>query len=126
MKTTRLFTSTMVIALIGVCGCAARHKPDSAMAGAAAQPAKTMSRLAAESDFAMLQGTWKGQETGDNAEGPCYLMISGKSIEFRAPNPTEWYKGTFSLRLEAEPKRVVFAISGCAAEEYVGKTSFAI
>ena len=79
-----------------------------------------------KSDSAALQGTWKGREiTGDPA-GPCYLIISGKTLEYRGANTNEWYKGTFSLREDTNPRQVVVAIAACSIPQYIAKTSHGI
>ena len=78
-----------------------------------------------KSDSATLQGTRQGQETG-RTEGMCRLMISGNTLEFRGADPREWYKGTFTLREDTNPKQLVVAIAECPAPEYVGKTVYAI
>ena len=78
-----------------------------------------------KSDSATLQGTWKGQEAGANTEGPA-LVISGNALEFRGENPNEWYKATFTLREDTDPKQLVATITECPFPKYVGKTSQAI
>jgi uncharacterized protein (TIGR03067 family) len=79
-----------------------------------------------KSDAATLQGTWTGRDSGDNTGGECCLVISGKSLEFRGANADEWYKGTFSLREDVNPKQVVFSITECAVPKYNGKTSYSL
>ena len=90
--------------LLGASGCSTLHKSDSAT----------------------LQGTWKGQEVGITTEGECSIIVSGNNLEFRGVNPNEWYKGTFSLREDVNPKQVVFSITECPAPKYNGKTSYAL
>ena len=53
-------------------------------------------------------------------------VCSGKNLEFHGSDPNDWYKGTFSLREDANPKRCIFRVTECAAPDYVGKTSYAI
>jgi uncharacterized protein (TIGR03067 family) len=79
-----------------------------------------------KSDSATLQGTWTGQEIGRRTDGTCSLMIAGNKLEFRGADPREWYKGTFTLREDTNPKQLVGAIAECPAPEYVGKTVYAI
>ena len=79
-----------------------------------------------KSDSSVLQGTWKGQEAGRPGEGTCTLTVSGNSLEFRGANPNEWYKGTFTLREDQDPKQLVGAITDCSAPQYIGKTVNAI
>jgi uncharacterized protein (TIGR03067 family) len=75
-----------------------------------------------KSDTSILQGTWTGQETGRPAAGTCYLIISGNTLEFRGSSENEWYKGTFTLREDSNPKQLIGVISDCPAPDYVGKT----
>jgi uncharacterized protein (TIGR03067 family) len=75
-----------------------------------------------KSDTSVLQGTWKGPETGRAAAGMCSLIVSGNTLEFRGGNENEWYKGTFTLREDTKPRQVVAVISECPAPQYVGKT----
>ncbi len=79
-----------------------------------------------KSDTAALQGTWNGQEMGRRTEGICCLKISGNALEFRAADTNEWYKGTFTLREDTNPRQLVGVVSECPAPEYVGKTVYAI
>jgi len=105
MKTTKhLLTFVLFAALVGSMGCSTLHK----------------------SDTARLQGSWKGPEIGGRATGPCYLSISGNTMEFRGADPREWYKATFSLREDTDPKQVVASITECPFSRYVGKTSYAL
>src|SRR5512138_1025185 len=50
------------------------------------------------SDSSALQGKWKGPEAGRPTEGACLLTVSGNTLEFRAADTNEWYKGTFTPR----------------------------
>ena len=81
---------------------------------------------AVKSDSDTLQGTWKGREIGAQPDGPCYLTVSGKNLEFHGVDTNEWYKGTFTLREDAHPKQLIAKITGCPAPEYVGQTGYAI
>jgi uncharacterized protein (TIGR03067 family) len=105
MKRTASILSLVSIAvLLGATGCSTLHKSDSAT----------------------LQGTWKGQEIGVSTEGECCLVISGNNLAFVGVNTNEWYKGTFSLREDVNPKLVVYSITDCPAPRYNGKTSYAL
>lgn len=79
-----------------------------------------------KSDSAILQGTWVGQEVGRNTPGECSLIVSGNNFEFRGADSREWYKGTFALRPEAQPRQLIGNIADCPAPQYVGKTVNAI
>ena len=93
-----------IVALLGVSGCSALHKSDSAI----------------------LQGMWKGQEIGGPAGGLCSFIISGTVLEFRGADTKEWYKGTFTLREDTNPRQVVAVITECPFPQYMGKTTHAI
>lgn len=73
-----------------------------------------------------LQGTWKGQETGANAKGLPTLVLSGANLEFHGADTNEWYKASFILREDTNPKQLVAVITECPAPQYVGKTANAI
>ena len=103
-KNNGILNLVIAAVVLGATGCATTHHPDSAA----------------------LQGTWKGQEVGANSAAPCYLVITGQSLEFRGANPNEWYKGTFELRENTTPRQALFTISDCAAPKYVGKIAYAI
>jgi uncharacterized protein (TIGR03067 family) len=77
-------------------------------------------------DSAVLQGTWSGQEVGAKAQGSPSLTFSGATLEFHGGNPQEWYKGTFTLREDTNPKRLDAVVTDCPVPQYVGKTSHAI
>lgn len=79
-----------------------------------------------QSDTTALQGRWKGKDSGGSGEGLCCLTISGNTIEFRAADTNEWYKGTFTLRQDTNPKQLVAVVSECPAPQYIGKTAYAI
>jgi uncharacterized protein (TIGR03067 family) len=78
------------------------------------------------SDSAALQGTWTGKELSADSDDPCRLLVSGQSFEFHGPDSNEWYKGTFTLREDSNPKVMVAAITECPVEKYVGKSDYAI
>ncbi len=79
-----------------------------------------------KSDSNPLQGTWKGEEIGGNAQGPCYLIISGQTLEFRGADTNEWYKGTFTLREETKPPQLIGEIKDCPFPQVIGSTVHAI
>jgi uncharacterized protein (TIGR03067 family) len=97
---------------------------------ASAQPigssATQSSAKAAPSDSAALQGTWTGKELSADSDDACRLVVSGQSFEFHGADPNEWYKGTFTLREDSNPKVMVAAITECPVEKYNGKTDYAI
>src|ERR1035437_7272679 len=79
-----------------------------------------------QSDSVALQGTWKGQEIGVNAKGSPSLVLSGANLEFRGADTNEWYKATFTLREDTNPKKLIAVVTDCPFPQYVGKTSQAI
>ena len=103
-KTADVLGLVSIAVLLGVSGCSTLHKSDSAT----------------------LQGTWQGKEIGGKAEGACYLVVSGNNAEFRGADTNEWYKATFSLRADTNPRQVVCFTTGCSWPPCVGKTMFAI
>ena len=76
--------------------------------------------------MAALQGTWTGHEAGAGGPGSVSIVIQGTNLEFHGANPQEWYKGTFTLREDTNPKQLVGVVTDCPAPQYVGKTSYAI
>ena len=78
------------------------------------------------SDSAALQGKWTGRELGANTPGSDSLVISGATLELRGEDTNEWYKATFTLREDTNPKRLDVVVTECPFAQYVGKTSKAI
>ena len=78
------------------------------------------------SDSVTFQGTWNGREMGRQTEGACYFMMSGNALEFQGVNTNEWYKGTFVLREDTNPKQLVGTITECPDPKFVGKAVYAI
>jgi uncharacterized protein (TIGR03067 family) len=70
-----------------------------------------------------LQGNWKGKELGGDNDGPVSLKVEGNRFEFHGADPNEWYKGTFTLREDTDPKQFVALIAECANQDFIGKTS---
>lgn len=98
----KVFSLVIVLTLIGFAGCS-RHKPDSVA----------------------LQGAWQGSQKGQSQAGDS-LTLSGDKLEFHTANGQEWYKGTFTLHEDTNPKQMTVVITDCAAPQYVGKTANAI
>ena len=76
------------------------------------------------SDIDLLQGTWVGNEIGNN-EGQWTLTVSGTKIDVKGPEP-QTYSGTLKLNAEVEPKQADLVIEKCPFEEYVGKSALSI
>lgn len=104
MRTSAGVIGLAVAVVLAVAGCSTLHKSDSSA----------------------LQGTWKGQEAGRFTAGTCCLIISGNTLEFRGANTNEWYKGTFTLREDQNPKQLIGVVTECPAPQYIGKPAYAI
>jgi uncharacterized protein (TIGR03067 family) len=125
-KIANILTLCITIALLGASGCSTTHQPNSSAPSASQSPPARAPGSNAQTDSDTLQGTWKGRELTGNNDGPCYLIVSGKNFEFRGANKHEWYKGTFTLREDANPKQLLGSITECPDPKYNGKTSNAI
>jgi hypothetical protein len=76
-----LCCSVAVLAL----GCAKPHRPD----------------------VIALQAKWSGTESGDPKGAPaCSMVLDGGKMEFHGADPGEWYKGTYTLREDKNPKQM--------------------
>jgi uncharacterized protein (TIGR03067 family) len=78
------------------------------------------------SDSTVLQGAWSGREMGAKGTEFPSLVIRGSNLEFHGADSNEWYKATFSLREDTNPKQLVAVITECPYRQYVGKTENAI
>jgi len=78
------------------------------------------------SDASTLHGTWNGQEVGAKTQGTPSLAFEGTTLEFHGANPQEWYKATFTLRENTNPKQLDAVVTDCPVPKYVGKTAHAI
>ncbi len=54
------------------------------------------------------------------------LVFNGSNLEFHGTDTNEWYKATFTLREDTQPKQLVVVITDCSFPQYVGKTAHAI
>jgi uncharacterized protein (TIGR03067 family) len=104
-RTTNLLCLGLMAALVVATGCS-KSKPQVA-------------------DSAVLQGTWNGHEAG-NEQGSTSLILTGTKLEYHGSDTNEWYKGTFTLHEDTNPKQFVVAITECADPQYAGKTANAI
>jgi len=126
-----LHCAFICLVLLAAAGCSTPQQPASTAATAPTpsnvQAAEAQSKAKApQSDSARLQGTWTGKELSADSDDPCRLVVSGQTFEFRGPDANEWYKGTFTLREDSNPKVMVAAITECPVEKYNGKTDYAI
>ena len=69
-----------------------------------------------------LEGTWIGNETNSNNVWTC--IITGNEMDLSSEN--EWYKGTFSINTQADPKELDYLLTDCFINEGVGLTVLAI
>jgi len=76
-----------------------------------------------KSDSVVMQGTWSGAETGAKTPAECSLAITGSVVEFHGANPQEWYKATFTLQEDTNPKQLIATVTDCPFPKYVGKVS---
>ncbi len=74
-----------------------------------------------KSDPVALQGTWKGHEIGEAANNACFLIVSGKKMEYKGTDTNDWAKGTFAIKEGASPQQVDITITASPAPEAVGK-----
>ena len=88
------------VVLLGAAGCSKTPKPDSKV----------------------LAGTWSGPD----AAGTASLVFTGTNLEFHGADAREWYKASFVLREDTNPKQLVATITACPDPAYVGKTAYAI
>jgi uncharacterized protein (TIGR03067 family) len=100
---TNLFGTGLVAMLIAASGCSPSHQPDSVT----------------------LQGTWKGQQADADAGDSPSIVFTGTNLEFRA-STNEWYKATFTLHEDTNPRQLVVVITDCPFSQFVGKSANAI
>ena len=131
-KTTTILATVASICLAGLTGCSTVEIPAAAPPLSQATPAAPApGTVAAPStpavlDTVALQGTWTGRELSADSDAPVHLIVTGKNFEFHGADTNEWYKGTFTLRDDSEPKVMIAMITECPAEKYVGKTDYAL
>jgi uncharacterized protein (TIGR03067 family) len=69
-----------------------------------------------------LEGTWIGNETNSNNVWTC--SITGNEMDLSSEN--EWYKGTFSINTQTDPKQLDYLLTDCFISEGIGLTVLAI
>jgi uncharacterized protein (TIGR03067 family) len=119
-----LLVSLMTILLAAI-GCSKADKADSTAQQKPESTAQEKPDTAPKSDLAALQKSWRGEEQGQPAGQTNSLVLSGNNLEFHA-NSQEWYKGTFTLHEDTNPKQMIVTITDCPAPQYVGKIANAI
>jgi uncharacterized protein (TIGR03067 family) len=69
-----------------------------------------------------LEGKWVGiPQTGSWA-----CEFSGTQFSITSPNPNMWYKGTFTIKTNKDPKQIDLLLKEMPLAQYVGKTSLGI
>ena len=74
-------------------------------------------------DAVALKGTWQAQENGKPAGS---LVLADGNLEYHGADPREWYKATYTLHEDTNPKQMIIMINDCPFTNYVGKTANAI
>jgi uncharacterized protein (TIGR03067 family) len=69
-----------------------------------------------------LEGEWVSTVTGLDVT----VTFSGDHFSVAAPTPNYWYKGTFKLDTDSDPKKIDLAIKEAGIPQYVGRTSLGI
>jgi uncharacterized protein (TIGR03067 family) len=77
-------------------------------------------------DVSAIQGSWTGHEIGADPDSPRHIMFSGNSFEYRGAEADDWAKGTFTLRQDIRPKRLLIVLKDCGPAQYAGKTCYVI
>jgi uncharacterized protein (TIGR03067 family) len=73
-----------------------------------------------------LQGTWSPADIEASGTGWPSLVIQGSNLDFRGMNTNYWFRASFSLREDTNPKQLVAVITESADPKDVGKTANAI
>jgi len=77
------------------------------------------------SDSSILQGTWQASEIGGKGE-VCRIVISGETAEFCGADTNQWFKATFTIRPDTNPRQVVFVTTASSYPPDVGSIRYAI
>jgi uncharacterized protein (TIGR03067 family) len=73
-----------------------------------------------------LQGTWNSPDIDRSGTGWPSLVVKGSNLVFHGTDTNYWFKTSFSLREDTNPKQLAAVVTDCAAPQYVGKTANAI
>lgn len=129
MKTTIIIGSIApMLACLVLAGCAS-SEPSAAYTSVPSKSAIKQTGTAssvAKMSPETLQGSWKGKEIDGNSDGTVSLKVEGNRFEFRGADENEWYKGTFTVRDDADPHQFLAVIADCPDQDFIGKTSKAI
>ncbi len=72
-----------------------------------------------------LEGVWTGTEV-NGASGEWKFDFSENKISVVSANPNEWYKGTFTINHDTDPKQLDFTITDAPVADYKGLSAKAI
>jgi uncharacterized protein (TIGR03067 family) len=73
-----------------------------------------------KSDSDTIQGQWQGTEKDAAPDQHSSLTISGKNLEFHGSDTNEWYKGTFTIHEDTNPKQFIGVIKDCPSSDCIG------
>jgi uncharacterized protein (TIGR03067 family) len=73
-----------------------------------------------------LQGTWNSPDVDASGTGWPSLVVKGSNLVFHGMDTNYWFKASFSLREDTNPKQLAAVVTECGDPEYVGKTANAI
>ena len=90
----------------------------------AARTTELSSRLAARAKS--LQGTWSSPDIEASGTGWSSLVIHGSNLDFHSKDTNYWFKASFSLREDTNPKQLIAVITEGPDPQDVGKTANAI
>jgi uncharacterized protein (TIGR03067 family) len=77
---------------------------------------------AVDSKETELEGKWVGiPQIGNWA-----YEFSGGQFSITSPNPDIWYKGTFVIKTDNDPKQIDLLLKEMPIPQYIGKTSLGI
>lgn len=69
-----------------------------------------------------LEGKW----VGIPQIGNWVCEFSGAQFSITSPDPNMWYKGTFAIKTDKDPKQIDLLLKEMPIPQYVGKTSLGI
>ena len=117
MKTTILLPLSLAVILAA--GCSTPSTSTSA-------PATKESSVTPKANPTAFQGAWKGREVTADHEGPASLTVTGQALEFHGADPSDWVKGTYTLREDTAPKQLIGTVTECDSADVIGKKVYAI
>jgi uncharacterized protein (TIGR03067 family) len=70
-----------------------------------------------------LQGTWQGEELGNESGGTWTMTIMGTNFRVDGPGKREWYAATMTLAPNDSPKQLQLTFSESPEPDMVGRSS---